>query len=118
MVRWPTTLVGCWALQPLRAQTDEIQVYTGDVETPGKFNLTFHANYTRTAHCRRVPRRSRAAGLAQRRLRWAYGVTIGSRRAPTLGLHTHAYRILSSMGSSFGAVCSAARRGPKFLSMA
>jgi len=32
--------------QTVRAQTDEIQVYTGDVEGPGKFNLTVHANYT------------------------------------------------------------------------
>ena len=42
---WPTTLGCVLALQPLHAQTDEIQVYTGDVETPGKFNLTVHANY-------------------------------------------------------------------------
>ena len=28
------------------AQTDEIQVYTGDLETPGKANLTIHTNYT------------------------------------------------------------------------
>jgi hypothetical protein len=32
--------------QPLQAQTDEIQVYVGDVENPGKSHLTFHANYT------------------------------------------------------------------------
>ena len=30
----------------LRAQTDEIQVYTGELETPGKVNLTIHSNYT------------------------------------------------------------------------
>jgi hypothetical protein len=34
------------ASRPLRAQTDEIQVYTGQLETPGKSNLTIHANYT------------------------------------------------------------------------
>jgi hypothetical protein len=39
-------LVWLATLQPLHAQTDEIQVYGGDLETPGKSNLTFHANYT------------------------------------------------------------------------
>ena len=28
------------------AQTDEIQVYNGDLAPPGKFNLTWHQNYT------------------------------------------------------------------------
>src|ERR1700693_5707063 len=32
--------------RPIRAQTDEIQVYTGGLEAPRKFNLTIHANYT------------------------------------------------------------------------
>ncbi len=29
-----------------RAQTDEIQVYTGEIVEPGKFGLTLHNNYT------------------------------------------------------------------------
>ena len=29
-----------------RAQTDEIQVYTGDINKPGEFSLTLHNNYT------------------------------------------------------------------------
>lgn len=32
--------------QTVRTRTDEIQIYTGDIEGPGKFNLTVHANYT------------------------------------------------------------------------
>ncbi|GAC1413425.1 MAG: hypothetical protein PVSMB1_01510 [Gemmatimonadaceae bacterium] len=39
-------LVWVGTLQPLQAQTDEIQVYGGDVENPGKSSVTFHANYT------------------------------------------------------------------------
>ena len=32
------------------AQTDEIQVYTGELASPGEFNLTVHANYTPRGH--------------------------------------------------------------------
>lgn len=32
------------------AQTDEIQVYTGELASPGEFNLTVHANYTPCGH--------------------------------------------------------------------
>ena len=32
--------------QPAHAQTDEIQVYDGDLTPVGKFNLTWHNNYT------------------------------------------------------------------------
>lgn len=32
------------------AQTDEIQVYTGELASPGEFNLTFHANFTPRGH--------------------------------------------------------------------
>lgn len=31
---------------PARAQTDEIQVYTGDINAPGQFGVTLHNNYT------------------------------------------------------------------------
>ena len=45
---WWSSIALLWlmAFPRLRAQTDEIQVYTGEVETPGKANLTIHANYT------------------------------------------------------------------------
>jgi hypothetical protein len=72
---WPTTLV-CLAFQPLHAQTDEIQVYTGDVETPGKFNLTVHANYTPDG--RTVvgfPGGVVPQGSLNGAFEWAYGVT-------------------------------------------
>src|SRR5215469_5574752 len=29
-----------------RAQTDEIQVYTGEINDPGQFSVTLHNNYT------------------------------------------------------------------------
>jgi hypothetical protein len=32
------------------AQTDEIQVYTGELASPGEFNLTVHANFTPRGH--------------------------------------------------------------------
>ena len=28
------------------AQTDEIQVYTGEINKPGEFSVTLHGNYT------------------------------------------------------------------------
>jgi hypothetical protein len=34
------------APQALKAQTDEIQVYTGEINEPGQFSLTLHNNYT------------------------------------------------------------------------
>ena len=73
---WPTTLVCLLAFQPLRAQTDEIQVYTGEVETPGKFNLTVHANYTPDG--RPVPGFPGGIvpeGSLNGAFEWAYGVT-------------------------------------------
>src|SRR5689334_13768542 len=34
------------AARPTYAQTDEIQVYDGSIAAPGKFNLTWHNNFT------------------------------------------------------------------------
>jgi hypothetical protein len=34
------------AIAAARAQTDEIQVYTGEINEPGQFSLTLHNNYT------------------------------------------------------------------------
>ncbi len=73
---WPPTLVWLLAFHPLHAQTDEIQVYTGEVQTPGKFNLTVHANYTPDGRTvvgfpgGVVPQRSLNSAFE-----WAYGVT-------------------------------------------
>ncbi len=60
----------------LDAQTDEIQVYTGGLETPGKANLTVHANYTpdgRTAA--EFTGGVVAQGSVNGALEWAYGVS-------------------------------------------
>jgi hypothetical protein len=39
------TVLGAWPLVA-SAQTDEIQVYTGELAAPGEFTLTLHNNYT------------------------------------------------------------------------
>jgi|SRR5579863_33500 len=40
-------LSACWAVPTIgRAQTDEIQVYDGAIEEPGKFSVELHNNYT------------------------------------------------------------------------
>ena len=41
-------LVACWlaGAGAARAQTDEIQVYTGEINAPGQSSLTLHTNYT------------------------------------------------------------------------
>ena len=41
------TLVLCLILlAPAYAQTDEIQVYTGEINKPGEFSTTLHNNFT------------------------------------------------------------------------
>lgn len=62
--------------RPARAQTDEIQVYTGELAAPGQFNLTVHANYTPRG--RTVP--DFPTGIVPERsvngaFEWAYGVS-------------------------------------------
>jgi hypothetical protein len=46
--RFNTLCLACWFVWPLIAvaQTDEIQVYTGELAAPGEFTLTLHNNYT------------------------------------------------------------------------
>ena len=75
--RW--SLIALVCLLPylaLEAQTDEIQVYTGEVETPGKANLSIHVNYTPRGRPVAefpggvVPQRS-----ANGAFEWAYGVS-------------------------------------------
>src|SRR5881394_1731720 len=58
------------------AQSDEIQVYTGELEAPGKANLTIHTNYTPKGRTGPefpggvVPERSVNGAFE-----WAYGVS-------------------------------------------
>lgn len=40
------TLLSLLAATAAYAQTDEIQVYTGDINAPGEFSVTLHNNYT------------------------------------------------------------------------
>ena len=39
-------LLFCGLAGGVRAQTDEIQVYTGEINEPGQFSVTLHNNYT------------------------------------------------------------------------
>jgi hypothetical protein len=39
-------VLGSLAPSPVRAQIDEIQVYTGEINKPGEFSITLHDNYT------------------------------------------------------------------------
>jgi hypothetical protein len=70
------TLMVLLAARPLRAQSDEIQVYTGELAAPGEASLTVHANYT--------PRGRTVAAFAggvvpegsiNGAFEWAYGVS-------------------------------------------
>jgi hypothetical protein len=60
----------------VHAQTDEIQVYTGDLETPGKFNVTLHSNYTPSGRATAaIPGGVVPQGSVNGAFEWAYGVT-------------------------------------------
>ncbi len=80
--QWPSLATGgCLlmaALLPARAlaQTDEIQVYTGDLAAPGVFNLTLHNNYTPSgAKTPAFPGAIVSNGSLNGVPEWAYGVT-------------------------------------------
>ncbi len=67
-------LAVCWT-HPAHAQADEIQVYDGGLAEPGKFNLTWHNNYTfsgsKTAPTPGgIPVNHSLNGVTE----WAYGV--------------------------------------------
>jgi hypothetical protein len=75
---WPVAVLLALALCPRAgaAQTDEIQVYDGDLAPPGVFNLTLHDNFTPSGS--RMPAFPGAVisnhawiGVPE----WAYGVT-------------------------------------------
>jgi len=81
---------GLWTTRA-SAQTDEIQVYTGEVAAPGIFNLTWHNNYT--------PSGQKAAafpgGLVPNHTyngvtEWAYGVTDWFEQGLYLPLYSYA----------------------------
>jgi hypothetical protein len=49
IVSWATLVLCLILLAPAYAQTDEIQVYTGEINKPGEFSITLHGNYTPNA---------------------------------------------------------------------
>jgi len=73
---WRLAAFAIAAAAPLHAQTDEIQVYTGELETLGKANLTIHANYTPEGRTvAGFPGGVVAQGSVNGAFEWAYGVT-------------------------------------------
>jgi hypothetical protein len=87
--------VAAFACAPCVAQTDEIQVYDGDLAQPGVFNLTLHDNYTPSGRTTPdfpggiVPNHS-LNGVPE----WAYGVTDWFEA----GLYLPLYSIASNLG--------------------
>ena len=83
---------------PVRAQTDEIQVYTGEVAPVGVFNLTWHNNYTPSGQ--KTP--AFPGGLVPNHTyngvtEWAYGVTDWFEQ----GLYLPLYSYSSNKGVTF-----------------
>ncbi|HKC71733.1 MAG TPA: hypothetical protein VKB60_08930 [Terriglobales bacterium] len=78
---------------PVRAQTDEIQVYDAEIADPGIFNLMIHTNFTPSG--RRTPAFSDAIVADQSvngAAEWAYGVTPWFEQ----GLYLPVYSLYSS----------------------
>jgi hypothetical protein len=73
-----------------RAQTDEIQVYDGDLTPVGKFNLTWHNNYTPNGLATPA---FPGANIADKSFNgvteWAYGVTPWFEAGLYLPLYSH-----------------------------
>jgi hypothetical protein len=70
------TVLSLLASRPLQGQSDEIQVYTGEVAAPGTGSITGHANYTpngRTAAA--ITGGVVPDGSVNGAFEWAYGVT-------------------------------------------
>ena len=79
------------------AQTDEIQVYDGGLANVGKFNLTWHQNFT----LKGAKQQAFPGGLISNHAyvgvpEWAYGVT----RWFELGLYMPLYSVTKDYGSS------------------
>jgi hypothetical protein len=88
--------VGLWP-HGASAQTDEIQVYTGEIAPEGKFNLTWHNNYTPSGQ--KTP--AFPGGLVPNQTyngvtEWAYGVTDWFEQ----GLYLPLYSIASDRGGT------------------
>jgi hypothetical protein len=59
-----------------KTQTDEIQVYTGELAAPGEFSLTVHSNYTaRGSRVAAFPGGVVPQGSVNGAFEWAYGVS-------------------------------------------
>lgn len=68
-------LCGALWVSPVRAQTDEIQVYNAEIAPPGVLNVTLHDNYTISGHSQPdypggIATNHALSGVAE----WAYGV--------------------------------------------
>ena len=79
------------------AQTDEIQVYNGELADVGKFNLTWHQNFTPKG----AKEPSFPGGLVSNHAyvgvpEWAYGVT----KFFELGLYMPLYSVTSNQGAT------------------
>jgi hypothetical protein len=73
---WSVPLLIFLALGAAGAQSDEIQVYTGELVAPGEASLTIHANYTpRGRTVAEVPGGVVPDGSINGAFEWAYGVS-------------------------------------------
>jgi hypothetical protein len=73
--RWSIMLLAALAVRSAGAQTDEIQVYTGELAAPGQASLTVHANYTpRGKTVPEFPGGVVPDGSVNGAFEWAYGV--------------------------------------------
>lgn len=85
--------IGLLAATSLFAQTDEIQVYDGEIEPPGIFNLMIHSNFTPVGRTTPVfPGAIIADQSFNGTAEWAYGVTPWFEQ----GLYLPVYTIYSS----------------------
>ncbi|MBI3401596.1 MAG: hypothetical protein HY048_09270 [Acidobacteria bacterium] len=76
--------------RPVRAQTDEIQVYDGGLAAPGIFNLTWHNNFTpKGVDASAFPGAVVADKSFNGVTEWAYGVTEWFEAGLYLPLYTH-----------------------------
>jgi hypothetical protein len=73
-----------------RAQTDEIQVYDAELAAPGKFNLTWHNNYTPEGLSTPAFAGANVADKSWNGVtEWAYGVTPWFEAGVYLPLYSH-----------------------------
>lgn len=93
------TLAATAASRAAPAQTDEIQVYDGQLAAPGIFNLTWHNNYTPDG----LTANHSLNGVAE----WAFGVAPGFEAGLYLPLYSYAADgSLSFNGFKLRALCA------------